>query len=324
MGTNNLKVKMTISRMLKEKNSITPIAIKFFILTLLLICLVPFIHSQVKSTEEIEFRQNRGKWMRSEKSPLALAGLFWLKPGENSFGTSKNNDIVLPFNSAPKKVGTFTLTNDQTQISVENPSAKVFLNSNNKPIKQVLLKSDAANNIPDQLRLNNLRMKIIKRGDRFAVRLINLKNPPLLNFSQLDFYDVSLEYKVEGQFIPYQPAKKIEIVSVIGVTEKMTCPGIIHFQLQGKKISLEPVIDNPQDKELFIMFKDATNGKETYGGGRFLYANLPQNGKVTLNFNLAHNPYCAYSPYSTCPIPPMQNWLKIAIRAGEKKYLNKP
>jgi uncharacterized protein len=102
--------------------------------------------------------------------------------------------------------------------------------------------------------------------------------------------------------------------------EEMECPGVVQFVMEGKSLALEPVYETPKAKQLFFMFKDATNGLETYEGGRYLYADLPRGDRVTLNFNQAHNPYCAYNAYSTCQLPPAQNWLKVPIRAGEKKY----
>ena len=136
----------------------------------------------------------------------------------------------------------------------------------------------------------------------------------------MDFFPIVAAYRVEGEIVPYSPHKKIKITSVTGQVEEADCPGIVHFKLGGKLLSLEPILESGNSKELFFIFKDATNGKETYEGGRFLYADLPQGEHVILNFNRAHNPYCAYSPFSTCPLPPPQNWLKIPIPAGEKKY----
>jgi hypothetical protein len=163
-------------------------------------------------------------------------------------------------------------------------------------------------------------MKLIQRGEQIGLRLINLKNPPLLGFSRLNFYEVDLAYRVEGKFVPYHPAKKIQVASITGQVEEMLCPGVVRFRLGGKSYSLESVFETAQARELFFMFKDATNGSETYEGGRYLYAELPRGDRVLLNFNQAHNPYCAYNSFSTCQIPPMQNWLKAPIRAGEKKY----
>ena len=100
----------------------------------------------------------------------------------------------------------------------------------------------------------------------------------------------------------------------------MPSPGYAVFQLQGKEYRLRPVLETPDAKELFYIFRDQTAGKETYGAGRFFYSAMPTDGYVELDFNKAYNPPCAFTPYATCPLPPAENKLPIRIEAGEKKY----
>jgi uncharacterized protein (DUF1684 family) len=266
--------------------------------------------------QEVQYRKNREVWMRSPESPLALAGLFWLKPGVNRFGAHPQNEIVLP--GGPATVGHLRVDGRHVRIIIENPTIAAYVDR--QRVTERELKTDADGKTPDLLEVGDLQMKLIQRGEQLGLRLINLKNPPLLGFSGLSFYEIDLTYRLEGQFIPYRPAKKIKVASVTGQVEEMLCPGVVRFLLNGKAYSLEPVFETPQANELFLMFKDSTNGSETYEGGRYLYAELPRGDRVRLNFNQAHNPYCAYNSFSTCQIPPMQNWLRVPIRAGEKKY----
>jgi uncharacterized protein (DUF1684 family) len=98
----------------------------------------------------------------------------------------------------------------------------------------------------------------------------------------------------------------------------MSSTGYVTFKIDGKSYRLEAFSGGP--KTLFFIFGDATNGEETYEASRFMNAHILENGKVDLNFNRAHNPPCAYTPYATCPLPPSQNQLGIKILAGEKKY----
>ncbi len=267
---------------------------------------------------DTRYREEREAWMRSEESPLALAGLFWLKSGANTFGADPSNDIVLPAGTGPARIGRFLMENNRVQIQVDDPKAAVTLNG--QELFALRLRSDIDRGGPDVLALNELRLKIIGRGDRLAVRLIHLKNPSLLRFTHLDFYDIDPKYRVDAKFSPYRPFKRIKIASVTGQEEEMECPGWVQFQLGGKTLRMEPVLESPGAKELYFMFKDETNGTETYEGGRYLYSGLPQGGRVMLNFNQAHNPYCAYNSFTTCQLPPLQNCLKIPIKAGEKKY----
>jgi len=267
--------------------------------------------------EDMNYRRNRGEWMRSAKSPLALAGLFWLKVGKNTFGTDPSNDFVLPAGSAPGRVGHFELMGSTASVDVKSGIA---VKLNGEQVSRQELINDATSVPPDVLELNHLRMKVIQRGGKLAVRLTDLKNPRLLAFKSLDFYEIDPELRVEAEFVPYQPPKKIRVASIAGYAEELECPGVARFRVGGTTVQLEPVFETAGDTKLYFMFKDSTNGRETYGGGRYLYSALPSNGRVKLNFNQAHNPYCAYNSYSTCQIPPLQNWLKVPIRAGEKKY----
>jgi len=268
--------------------------------------------------EDVKYRKDRIAWMRSERSPLALAGLFWLKPGKNSFGTDQSNDFVLPAGSAPDRVGYFELKENSVSVDV---GIRSLVKLNGQRISRLAkLKSDASGTQPDILKLNHLRMKVIERGGKLAVRLMHLKNPRLLAFRGIEFFEINPELRVEAKFLPYHPPKKIKVATVLGYEEELECPGIAQFSLGGTAVQLEPVLETRGDTKLFFMFKDSTNGRETYGGGRYLYSDLPSQGHVTLNFNQAHNPYCAYNGFSTCQIPPLQNWLKVAIPAGERKY----
>jgi len=268
--------------------------------------------------EDMKYRNDRIAWMRSERSPLALAGLFWLKAGKNSFGTDRSNDFVLPVGSAPGQVGYFELKENSVGVDV---GIGTLVKLNGQSISRwAKLKSDASGTQPDVLELNHLRMKVIERGGKLAVRLIDLKNPRLLAFRGIAFYEINPELRVKAKFLPYHPPKKFKVATVLGYEEELECPGIAQFNLGGTAVQLEPVFETPGDTKLFFMFKDSTNGRETYGGGRYLYSDLPNHGHVILNFNQAHNPYCAYNGFSTCQIPPLQNWLKVPIPAGERKY----
>lgn len=273
--------------------------------------------SDIALQEDLNYRKERATWMRSERSPLALAGLFWLKAGKNSFGTDQSNDFVLPSGSAPGRVGYFELKGNTASVDIESG---ITVNLNGERVGRRELKSDASGAQPDILELNHLRMEVIQRGGKLAVRLADLKNPRLLAFQGIDFYEINRELRVEAEFLPYRPSKKIKVATVSGYVEELECPGVAQFRVGGITVRLEPVFETPGDTKLFFMFRDSTNGKETYGGGRYLYSDLPSQGRVTLNFNQAHNPYCAYNSYSTCQIPPVQNWLKVPIRAGEEKY----
>jgi uncharacterized protein (DUF1684 family) len=136
-------------------------------------------------------------------------------------------------------------------------------------------------------------------------------------FRGLEWYLVKPEYRVTAKFVPYNPPKSIPVPNIIGGTFPETCPGYAEFALRGEKLRLEPVLS---DGRLFYIFRDQTSGRKTYGAGRFLYSDMAKDGTVTLDFNLAYTPPCAFTPYATCPLPPKQNRLPVAIEAGELDY----
>jgi uncharacterized protein (DUF1684 family) len=100
----------------------------------------------------------------------------------------------------------------------------------------------------------------------------------------------------------------------------MEAPGVVKLVIEGKEVTMEPVVEDPKEPSLWFIFKDGTSNKETYGGGRFLYSEMPEDGKVVVDFNQAYNPPCAFTPYATCPLPPRENWLPVRVEAGEKVY----
>lgn len=264
------------------------------------------------------YRDEIQKWrdgytasLKQENGWVALAGLFWLKEGANSFGAASSNSIVLPPGSAPDSAGSYLFHQGNTQLLV-NSGAAVLLNG--KPAASpTTLKPDSSGE-PDRITLGRLSMIVIQRGARYGIRLWDNQSPARLNFAGTRWFPIKESYRVTAQFTSYPQPRMIPILNILGDTEPQPSPGFATFELGGKPCRLEPVVEGDQ---LFFIFKDATSGKETYPAGRFLYSALPANGKVTLDFNHAHNPPCALTPYATCPLPPKQNHLTVAIEVGE-------
>lgn len=264
----------------------------------------------------LAWQKLRAKALMAEEGWFSLAGLFWLKPGANSLGSADDNHIVLP-SSAPKRLGTLELKNGRIEFK---PQQVQGLTVDGKPAQSQELKTDVSGT-PDKIQYKSLTMIIIKRGERFALRLKDTNSEARRNFHGLKFFPVDARWRLQASFIPYDPPKQISIPTILGTTIQMPSPGRVTFTWNGKQYSLDPVLEEPDAKQLFFIFRDRTaqNG-ETYGAGRFLYTPLPKDGKLTLDFNRAENPPCAYTPYATCPLPPPENKLDLAIRAGEKSY----
>ena len=159
---------------------------------------------------------------------------------------------------------------------------------------------------------------MIQRSGKYGIRLKDPASDYRRDFHGIDYYPANEAFRVTAKFVA-EPVK-IPILNILGQTEPMESPGYAVFRLNGQELRLRPVLEEPDAKELFYIFRDQTSGKETYGAGRFLYSGMPKDGQVVLDFNKAYNPPCAFTPYATCPLPPAENRLPIRLEAGEKNY----
>jgi uncharacterized protein len=256
---------------------------------------------------------------------LALAGLEWLEPGDNSFGAAKDNKIRLPA-SGPAHVGVLHLDAETVTL---NPPAGGFpagFQIDGKPVQAQALHTDPDHdkNNP-RLTIGTLNMYVIHRGDRFALRIKDAKSAALTGFHGLKWYAPNQEYRVTARWIPYAPQKTFTIATLIGTSYPAQVPGSAEFSLHGKTYRLDPILDDPEVAKLFFVLRDTTSATKTYGACRFLYTGFPDHGldkpgELVLDFNRLENPPCAYTPYATCPLPPPQNRLPIPLPVGEQRY----
>jgi uncharacterized protein (DUF1684 family) len=191
------------------------------------------------------------------------------------------------------------------------------------PQAQQLLPDDTPK--PSKLTVATLTMILIHRDDKFGLRIKDPQAATRLGFHGLRWYEPKAHYRVQARWIPYTPPKVLAIPTVLGTVTHLPAPGVAEFKLDGQMHRLEPVLEEPGDTQLFFILRDTTSSKTTYGAGRFLYADLPdhgltQPGAIWLDFNRLYNPPCAFTAYATCPLPPPQNRLPIAIPAGERRY----
>jgi uncharacterized protein (DUF1684 family) len=263
-----------------------------------------------------KWHENRIKSLKREDGWLSLSGLFWLKEGENSFGTAPSNDIVFPEDKAPEFIGWFVLENEQVSVKIKS-DVQIF--HNDAPVTEMLLQSDGEGE-PTVLTFGSLKWHVIKRDDKFGIRLKDIKNPNRDTFEGIEQYPVSPEWRIKAKFLPYDPPKKIILPTILGTVTEESSPGALEFKINDQIYRLDPVGDI-EDEQLFVLFADQTNGIETYGAGRYLLVKKPdEEGTAYIDFNKAYNPPCAFTEYATCPFPPSQNKLPVKITAGEKGY----
>jgi uncharacterized protein len=275
---------------------------------------------QAERSSIAEWRRQRVNSLTSDNGWLTLTALFWLKDGDNSFGRASSNSLVLDNPALADTAGSFVVTGQQVRFQARPGSG---VSHNGQPVSSLDLDSDATEHAT-VLASGTLRFFVIERAGQLGVRVRDLNNPHRLQFQGLSYFPVSTAWVFDARFEPYEPVRHIRIVNILGMEEEMVSPGAVVFSRNGRKWRLDTVLEQPGDKELFIMFADATSGHETYGAGRFLYIPLPAAGHARVDFNEAYNPPCALNDFATCPLPPPQNRLKVRIDAGEKTYAAAP
>lgn len=260
-----------------------------------------------------EWRARAEKSLRQDNGWLTLAGRFVMKPGVNTFGTGKGNDIVFPPGLGPERIGTIDVQPGAVTMKL---APGVTMAKEGVPFTERVMGTNAEGK-RDWVTLGRTQMHVITRDGRYILRLADNENVVRKNFVNRVWFPVQADYRVQAKFVPYPPGKKVPIVNVLDEVSDEPSPGYVEFKLHGKMQRLDVVGD---DDGLFMIFRDETAGKGTYRPGRFLYVDKKPEANVPfqLDLNRAYNPPCAFSEYTTCPLPPEQNILKVKVEAGEK------
>ena len=242
---------------------------------------------------------------------LPLAGLFWLKPRENTFGSAPDNAIVLP--SGPAHAGVFERQDKAVIVKLQSGvEAKI----GEKSGTESKLDADVTNH-PTIIELGALRMFVIERGDRLGIRVRDLNSAAVRNYAGPVFFPLDMNYKVTASFVPSDGKKTVEVPNVLGDVTPIPVVGEVHFKLNGQDLTLTS-FEGDQKEGLSFVISDLTSKTDTYPGGRFLDTDPVADGKVVLDFNRAYSPPCSVTPYATCPLAPKDNHLPVALPVGEK------
>jgi uncharacterized protein (DUF1684 family) len=291
----------------------------FFVPILTLLSLSIFAQSNAYLAEIEQWNAARINALKQADGWLNLEGLFWLKKGVNSFGSSSVNDLVFDNAAFPKHVGDFIYDN-----------GKVFWKASKT--EKIAIKDKSGVDVADDGTLNLLTAIegtytsqwkdfvwiVIQREDKVGLRFRNLKAKTLLEFKGIERFPVDAKWRIKAKVIP-QNQNPLMIMNVLGQNTAQKHGGQLVFEIEGTTYRLDAIDEG--GIRLFVTFADATSGKTTYGSGRFIELEKPDaDGFTYIDFNKAYNPPCAFTEFATCPLPPPQNRLTIAIPAGEKKY----
>ena len=278
--------------------------------------LLSVAQAQTDYTREIEkWRSEREANLKKETGWLTVAGLFWLREGNNTVGAGEKFDVRLTDNFKAGKFGQIQFEKGKATLTVESG---VEAQSDGNPITAPVALTSDEKGKPTEIRIGTQTFFLIKREERYGIRLKDSNSPARRNFAGLHWFPVDESYKVTARLEPGTETKELKVPNVLGGFFKMKSPGRLTFTFKGQEQSLQAVEE--EDGSLFLIFGDQSNETETYKAGRFLYAEKPVNGETVLDFNKAENPPCAFTPYATCPLPPAGNKLAVAISAGEKAY----
>lgn len=280
--------------------------------------------AQPASSTAIAFARAQQAWRDQRRDALlkpngwtSLVGLHWLDPGSHYVGSQTGNGIRLAL--GPAHLGMVEIKRTRVRFV---PDKTVALTLDGQPFTAATdLKTDADEDGPSVIGFDQGKglATVIKRGDRFALRVKHADASTRTAFAGLDYWPADPQWKIVGKFVPHEPGKTIEIASIIGTTEPVANPGAIEFERDGRTYRIEALDEG--EGSLFLVFADRTNGHGSYGAGRFLDAPMPDAaGRIAIDFNQAYSPPCAFTAFATCPLPPPENRLDLAITAGEKAY----
>ncbi len=257
--------------------------------------------------------------LRRDNGWLTLAGRYIMKPGVNTFGTGADNDIVLPPElklAVPARMGKIVVDAKLKKVSLQL-DAGITMKSGDALFTGVRELS-AATDKRDWVSFDRMAMHVIEREGNYILRLADNQSEVRKQFAGRIWYDVNPSYKVAATYMPYPPGKKVAIVNVIDEVSDEPVPGYVEFTLNGKAEKLDVIGENADG--LFFVLRDGTAGDTTYRPSRFLFVEKkPKANEIfELDFNRTYNPPCAFSAFTTCPLPPKQNVLKTRIEAGEQ------
>ncbi|HEX4611276.1 MAG TPA: DUF1684 domain-containing protein [Urbifossiella sp.] len=267
-------------------------------------------------TELQAWRDTREQKLRADNGWLTLAGRFPLKPGPNTIGTGKDNDVVFPSQLAgtgPDRLGVVHVETETERVTLR-PADGVEFVAGDKPFAG---ERAFALDKPDWVGLGRLRFHIIIRDGKHVLRLADNESAVRKNFPGCVWYPADKRFNVKATFVPYPAGKTIRVVNVLDKVSQEPSPGYAEFQLGGETHRLDAIAEGDG---LFFVFGDQTAGDTTYGSARFLTIEKRPNDGATfaLDFNKAYNPPCAVSEFTTCPTASKQNVLKLRVEAGEK------
>ena len=272
----------------------------------------------VRAAEDATWRAARVAKLTTPDGWLTLIGLHFLKEGPNAVGSAQGNDVVLA--RGPARLGTVTVAADG-KVSLD-VAAGVAVQVDGREAGSVELKWNVPS-APTRVTFGTVTLFAIDRGGKKALRVKDSAAVRRTRFAGIEYYPVGPSWRIGARWVAFEKSRLMPVANILGQVSPELVAGKASFEREGRKIELLAIDEGP-DAPLFFVISDATSGRETYDGGRHLYAERPTGDTIVLDFNRTENPPCAFTPFSTCPVPPAENRLPFAVNAGEKTYRGGP
>jgi len=268
---------------------------------------------------EDQWRAQRREELLKPDGWTSLVGLHWIQLKAHYIGSGPDSGIRLAV--GPARLG--MLSDEEGRIHF-TPEPGVAVTFNGQPVKGKVEVPSDHDESPGVIGFDDGKgwLTVIERGGRHALRVKHADADSRVRFAGLKYWPANADWKIQARFVPHPPGKTIPIVDITGTTTPSPNPGAVEFERDGRRYRLEALGD--AGGALFFVLADRTSGHGSYPAGRFLDAPAVVDGKVWLDFNQAYNPPCAFTPFATCPLPPPENRLDLAISAGEQTYKPAP
>jgi uncharacterized protein (DUF1684 family) len=262
------------------------------------------------------WRAGRDTFLHTPGRPLSYTGLTWLHAGPNTIGSARGNAVVLPGRDVPPLLGVLVRTGDSVRFE---PAPGTAATVDSQPAVAGPLRTDAEKPRPSRVQVGSAVFRVLKRVDSIGVRSWDVEHPALRAARPLEYFPLDTAWRIAGRFLPAATPQRIGVMTELGVLEEHEILGTTSARIGDTTYAFTTFAGN-SPTDLYFVFNDASSGDETYGF-RFLHAPLDTvTNTVTLDFNLSYNPDCAFSPFTTCPLPPRANHIRTKVLAGERKF----
>jgi uncharacterized protein len=267
---------------------------------------------------EIEaWRQDMDAQMRSPGPGgwLAIVGMYPLKEGLNTIGSAPDSDVLLPAGT-PSRLGVVDFRDQHGTLTVTTKEPVLV---DGIETKQAKLRNYYEPGGMSVVQVQQVSFGIMQwASDPYNIRVWDANSSKRLNFTGRVWFPIDPKYRVQGYFKPYTNQKQMTVDHTGGQTQELVNIGKVEFELMEHSFIFEAAASEKGPDYVWLLMRDATSGKSTYGAGRFMMARFVGDDTVELDFNKFYHPPCAFCDFTTCPMPPRDNVFPFAIEAGER------